>query len=68
MSGEAPLIQPIRGYFITITDHSDGSGDIVHESELKLNKCGGAHIQGVADLIMIIEDAVFSAEEKHADN
>ena len=65
MSGEAPLVLPIKGYFITITDHSDGSGDIIHESELRLNRCGSAHIAGVADLIMVIEDAVFTAEKEH---
>lgn len=62
------LVEPITGYFITITDHSDGSGDIIHESELKLRKVGGAHVHGVADLIMIIEDAVFTAEQEHEKN
>ncbi len=63
MSGETPTIGPITGYFITITDHSDGSGDVIHESELTLNKVGGAHITNAESLIMIIEDAVFTAEK-----
>lgn len=63
MSGEAPLVQPIKGYFITITDQNTEDGEIIHESELRLSKCGGAHVQGIADLVMLIEDAVFKQEE-----
>lgn len=58
-----PLVEPITGYFITITDQNTEAGDVIHESELKLSRVGGAHVRGVADLIMLIEDAVFKQEE-----
>lgn len=63
MSGEAPLVEEIKGYVITITDQNEEDGKVIHESELKLGKVGGAHVRGVADLIMIIEDAVFTQEQ-----
>lgn len=59
MSGETPLAEPVTGFYITITNQNTVEGDVIHESELKLNKCGGAHITNAESLIMIIEDAVF---------
>ncbi len=59
MSGEAPLVAPIRGFHITITNQNTEDGEVIHESELKLSKVGGAHITNADALIMIIEDAVF---------
>ena len=63
MSGEAPLIQPIEGYTISVFRNDDDEGELIMETDLRLSRMGGAHIQGVADLIMIIEDAVFTAEK-----
>jgi hypothetical protein len=66
MSGEAPLVQPLEGYVITITDQDSEDGKVILESKLRISKCGGAHLQGIADLVMRIEDAVFGQEEVRA--
>lgn len=65
MSGEAPLVMPIKGYYITVTDHNNDTGEVLFESELRMNKAGGAHITNAEDLIMIIEDAVFTQEKEN---
>lgn len=62
MSGESPLVGPITGYKITITNQNTPEGDVILEQDLKLNKVGGAHITNAEDLIMMIEDAVFNWE------
>lgn len=66
MSGEAPLVKPIEGYTISVFKHNTDKGDVILERDLRLNKCGGAHVVGVADLIMMIEDAVFQKEQEDA--
>lgn len=63
MSAKNPLVLPIEGYTIAVFKHNTDKGDVILERDLKLNKCGGAHVTGVADLIMMIEDAVFQSEE-----
>lgn len=65
MSGEAPLVMPIKGYYVTVTDHNNDTGEVLFESELRMNKTGGAHITNAEDLIMIIEDAVFTQEKEN---
>lgn len=59
-----PLVAPIKGYFITITNQNVPDGHVILEQELRLGKVGGAHVNGVADLIMQIEDAVFTEEQE----
>ena len=62
MSGETPLVGPITGYVITITNQNEEGGPVILEQDLKLSKVGGAHITNAEDLIMMIEDAVFNFE------
>lgn len=64
MSGEAPLVGPIEGYVITVTDQNTDEGDVILEMPLRLNKVGGAHVVGAEGLITVIEDAVFNAEHE----
>lgn len=60
-----PLIGPIEGYQIAVAKADDC--DIIAVLPLKLSKVGGAHITNAESLIMMIEDAVFSNEEKEND-
>lgn len=62
MSGEAPLIGPIEGYYITV--YREGRSLPLLVEKLKLGKVGGAHITNPEDLIMQIEIAVFKEEER----
>lgn len=65
MSGEAPLVEPIKGYMITVTQYGPtGDEFIALETPLQLNKVGGAHVKNPDDLIMMIEDAVFTLENE----
>lgn len=68
MSGETPLMAPIKGYYITITNQNDDDGEVIMESELNLTKVGGAHVKNPEDLIMMIEDAVFNDQKDWVSN
>ena len=58
MSGEAPLIEAIEGYQISVWKENGMTITI----PLKLTKVGGAHITNADSLVMMIEDAVFKEE------
>jgi hypothetical protein len=66
MSGENPLIKPIKGYTIAVYKlvEPGESANLLMEEDLRLTKVGGAHITNADSLLMMIEDAVFKEENR----